>query len=71
MRYLYCPQCDVNRFFVKDKEKATRLVQVTWEFEVVAVKDDESLEGFDLNTLFCVGCSWSGSLRKLVRYHKH
>jgi len=44
------------------------LVFVTVEFEVIAAKEGESLEGFDLTVIYCLGCSWSGSPRRTVRY---
>jgi len=65
MKKLSCPQCDIHRFFVKNEQGESRLVNVTDQYEVVAVKEDETLDGFDLTMLYCLGCSWKGSPKSL------
>lgn len=65
MRKLKCPQCEVNRFFVKNESGDNRLVTVNENYEVVAVHSIDSLAGFDLNMLYCLGCSWKGSPQSL------
>lgn len=65
MRKLKCPQCDIHRFFVKNENGETRLVNVTDQYEVVLVNEGESLQGFDLTMLYCLGCSWKGSPKSL------
>jgi hypothetical protein len=68
IRYLVCPQCGITRFHVRDAAGRNVVVQVTREFEVVPVNPDDSLEGFDLTYLYCLGCSWKGSIRSLKRF---
>jgi hypothetical protein len=70
MRKLKCPQCDIERFFVKNDKLETRLVNVTDNFEIIPVHENESLEGFDLTLLYCLGCSWVGSPKSL-KNHKN
>ncbi len=65
MKKLKCPQCEVNRFFVKNELKETCLVNVNELFEVIPVHEHDSLIGFDLNVLYCLGCSWVGSPKSL------
>jgi hypothetical protein len=65
MKKLSCPQCDIHRFFVKNGKDETRLVNVTDQFEIVPVHAEESLDGFDLAMLYCLGCSWKGSPKSL------
>ncbi|HEY6915132.1 MAG TPA: hypothetical protein VI413_10685 [Paludibacter sp.] len=65
MRKLNCPQCEIHRFFVKNQKEETLLVNVTDQYDVVPVHPDQSLEGFDLNLLYCLGCSWKGSPKSL------
>ena len=36
--------------------------------EVVPKDPSQSLEGFDVSEVFCLGCSWHGSPKRLVRY---
>lgn len=45
------------------------VVNVNENFEVVPIHPEESLEGFDLSIVYCLGCSWSGSPKSLS--HKH
>ena len=68
MRKLLCPQCKIAAMYVKNAQAERRLVYVTDAGEVVAKKEGESLEGFDLTEVFCLGCSWHGSPKKLVKY---
>ena len=68
IRYLVCPQCGTIRFQVKNDEGGSVVVQVTREFEVIPVSAGESLEGFHTDLLYCLGCSWKGSIKELKRY---
>jgi hypothetical protein len=68
MKFLYCPQCGIKRFQVKDGNGNSVVVQVTDAFEIVPVKEGESLEGFNLNILYCLGCSWKGPVSALKKY---
>ncbi len=72
MKKLQCPQCEVHRFFVKNEMKETCLVNVNDFFEVIPVNPNDSLAGFDITLLFCLGCSWQGSPKSLKKdHHKH
>jgi len=66
MKNLACPQCEVKRFFVKNENGESRLVTVNELLSVNPIHPDESLDGFDLDLLFCLGCSWSGSPKSLT-----
>ena len=75
MKRRLCPQCKIPNFYVLNEKKERRLVFVTVEFEVIAAKEGvytkyptDSLEGFDTTVVYCLGCSWSGSPRRTVRY---
>lgn len=68
MRKRLCPQCKIANFYVLNAEGERRLVFVTLDFEVVPFRAGEELEGFDLTVIYCLGCSWSGSPRRTVRY---
>lgn len=58
----------MSNLYVKNANGDRCLVFVTADFEVVASKEGSSLEGFDTETIYCLGCSWSGTVKKLVRY---
>ena len=53
---------------MKNEQDERRLVYVTSEGAVVAKYENESLEGFNLEVVFCLGCSWKGSPKRLVKY---
>ena len=55
MKKMLCPQCKIAAMYVKNEAGERRLVYVTSEGEVVPKKEDESLEGFDLNEVFVWG----------------
>lgn len=70
MKKLHCPQCDVERFQIKNALNEYVVVTVTEQFEIIPVHSVDSLVGFDLTTIYCLGCSWQGSPKSL-RGGKH
>jgi hypothetical protein len=68
VRYLVCPQCGIIRFQVKNGSGQSVVVQVTRDFEIIPVNSEDSLEGFNLDLLYCLGCSWKGSIKSLKKY---
>ena len=69
MKKLNCPQCKINRFGVRNGKGESVVVTVNDAYEIIPIHPEESLEGFDLSIVFCLGCSWSGSPHNLS--HKH
>lgn len=43
MKNLHCPQCDAQRFFIKNEMEKNLLVTVTEEYEIKPVYPEESL----------------------------
>lgn len=66
MKNKLCPQCKIRRFQVKNDIGESVVVTVTENNEIVPVHPEQSLEGFDLDVLYCLGCSWKGSVNNLV-----
>lgn len=64
-----CPQCKINRFRVQNEKGDSVVVTVNKNFEVEPIHPEESLEGFDLTIVYCLGCSWKGSLKSLSNNH--
>jgi len=65
---MVCPQCGIANFFIKN-EKGERLnVKVTRELEIIPADESKSLEGFILDEIFCLGCSWHGNITELKKY---
>ena len=62
------PQCGIANFFIKNDAEERLNVKVTRDLDIVLVNETNSLEGFDLNELFCLGCSWHGKITELKKY---
>lgn len=66
MKKKLCPQCKIHRFRVKNGQGESVVVTVNELNEIIPIHPDTSLEGFDLNVLYCLGCSWKGSATSLI-----
>ena len=66
MNDLLCPQCKIHRFQVKNLLGDFIVVTVNEKYEIFPIHDQESLEGYDLTIVYCLGCSWSGSVKSLI-----
>lgn len=69
MKKLLCPQCKIQRFRVLNATGESLVVTVTENLEIIPVHEGVSLEGFDLDVLYCLGCSWKGSVKSLSAKH--
>lgn len=67
MRKLLCPQCKIAALYVKNDRNERLLVYVMEDGEVVPKNLADSMEGFDLTEVYCLGCSWHGSPKRLVK----
>ena len=67
MKKLLCPQCKIAAMYVKNEQGDRLLVYVLEDGEVVPKYPEDSMEGFDLKEVFCLGCSWHGSPKRLVK----
>lgn len=61
-----CPQCRIRRFHIKNDAGETRVVTVSENGEIEPVHPEESLDGFNTDIVYCLGCSWKGSVKSLV-----
>ncbi len=61
-----CPQCKIRRFQVKNSAGEAIVVTVDIDKNITPIHEGVSLEGFDLETLYCLGCSWKGSTNNLI-----
>lgn len=66
MRNKLCPQCKVRRFQVKNVQGEAVVVTVDEQNQINPIHEGISLDGFDLDILYCLGCSWKGSVRQLI-----
>ncbi len=65
---MVCPQCGISNFYLKNNKGERLNVKVTRELKIVLVDKSKDLDGFNLNDLFCLGCSWHGKKSELIKY---
>jgi len=65
MKNLLCPQCEIHRYHIRNQPGDCLVVTVNEKYEINPIYPDDSLEGFDLTILYCLGCSWKGSPKSL------
>ncbi len=54
--------------YVKNEQGERLLVYVTDTGEVIPKNPDASTIGFDMTEVYCLGCSWHGSSKRMVKY---
>lgn len=64
---LVCPQCKIAEVCIKNMQGERLLVYVSVHGEVIPRNPSDRLDGFDLSIVYCLGCSWSGSPKRLVK----
>jgi len=65
MGNLLCPQCEIHRFYIKNQSGDCLVITVNEKYEIFPIRSEDSLDGFDLSILYCLGCSWKGSPKSL------
>ncbi|MBU8892182.1 MAG: hypothetical protein KOO66_05350 [Bacteroidales bacterium] len=68
MKFMICPQCGVAIFYVKNKEGERLNVKVSRALEIIPNDQSKNLKGYNLDELFCLGCSWHGKIGELKKY---
>lgn len=61
-----CPQCKIRRFRIKNDADEWLVVTVTKDNQIIPIHPEQSIDGFDIEVLYCLGCSWKGSVKKLT-----
>jgi len=67
-RFLVCPKCGVRRFFLKNSKSERLVVNISDNHEIIPINESQKIEGFDTDTLYCLGCSWKGTVKQLIKY---
>jgi len=65
MKKRKCPQCDIYSFYILNNKGESLLVYVDENYNIIARNPKESLYGYNLDTIYCLGCSWKGSPKSL------
>ncbi|HHV85570.1 MAG TPA: hypothetical protein GXX42_07120 [Petrimonas sp.] len=66
MKNLLCPQCKIRRFYVLNATGDRLVITVTEDQKIQPIHENESLDGFDTSVLYCLGCSWKGTINMLT-----
>ena len=67
MKFLFCPQCGIRRFYLKNKSGDVVVVQVSQDYQIIPIKENETIDDFDNTILYCLGCSWKGTIHDLIK----
>ncbi|MFI3239226.1 MAG: hypothetical protein R3Y22_01350 [Bacteroidales bacterium] len=70
MRRRLCAKCGIANFYLKgcDSRVGEILpIYVTSDGVIIPKREGDSLVGFNTETIYCLGCSWSGSLAMVMR----
>lgn len=68
MRKLVCPQCKIASMYVKNAQGDRLLVYVLKDGTIIPKDSTASIEGFELDEVYCLGCSWHGNPRRMSDY---
>lgn len=68
MKKVVCPQCKIAAMYVKNASEERLLVYVYEDGEVRPKDPNSSTEGFDMTEVYCLGCSWHGSPKRMSRH---
>lgn len=66
MKNLLCPQCKIRRFYLLNAAGERLVVEIAIDKNIYPIHENESLEGFDASLLYCLGCSWKGTVNNLT-----
>jgi len=69
-KYLVCPRCGDRRLFLKNANDQRIGVYITHEHEIIPMNPENSIEGYDTSIIYCLGCSWKGTINDLLKYYK-
>lgn len=66
MKYKTCPQCGIANFYLKDNLGNRLLIKISREGQIIPKDSNANLQDFNSEIIYCLGCSWSGPLNKLI-----
>ena len=62
MRKRMCPKCQIPNFYLKGDGEDILPIYVTLDGDIIAKREGDTLDGYDTDTIYCLGCSWSGNV---------
>lgn len=68
MKFMVCPQCGIVNFYVKNDAGERLNVKISRALEIISLDKSKNLDAYNLNELFCLGCSWHGKISELKKY---
>ena len=67
-RKMLCPQCKIASLYVKNELGERILVYVKEDGTIIFKNPITELNTVDLTEVYCLGCSWHGNPKRLVKY---
>ena len=62
-----CPKCQIPNFYLKDDSGDILPVYIASDGNIIPKRDGDALDGYDIDVIYCLGCSWSGSVATLMK----
>ena len=69
MKKKLCPKCQIPNFYLKGSGGDIMPVYITSDGKITPKRDGDTLDGYDVDTIYCLGCSWSGTVTTLLKRH--
>ena len=67
MRKRMCPKCEIPNFYLKGDSSNILPIYVSYNGDIIPKHEGDTLDGYDTDTIYCFGCSWSGSVATLMK----
>ncbi|MGL4993029.1 MAG: hypothetical protein ACRC6R_02665 [Bacteroidales bacterium] len=66
MKKRLCPACKVSTLYLLNSKGERLSIYVDQDYKIHPKNQEDTLEGFDTDTIYCYGCSWSGNVKRLL-----
>ncbi|MGL4410906.1 MAG: hypothetical protein ACRCZM_09610 [Bacteroidales bacterium] len=66
MKKRLCPACKVSTLYIMNSKGDRLSIYVDENYTIIPKDNSASMDGFDTDTIYCYGCSWSGSVKRLI-----
>lgn len=68
MNFMVCPQCGIANFYVKNDAGERLNVKVSSVLGIIPVDKSKNIDVYNLEILYCLGCTWQGKVSELKKY---
>jgi predicted nucleic-acid-binding Zn-ribbon protein len=68
-QYLLCPKCGKRLFYIINSDGKKIFFQMDSEYHLEPRDGPEDLDETTVTAINCTGCSWTGSVKQLVKFY--